>query len=216
VGCFTLVATLHWGITIKEDPTMNRMFKRVCAGVVTPVMLGVLASLGGCSGTTSQGVAYTLKPDRELEGFVAANLVDAHEAAKTVVINQFKYRIIKHAVDAREGTVEALSAKGDTVRVETYYASPRVTRVEVFVGPMGDEPIMKDILNAISQEADKRTRTGRSTPATRSTPSAATPSTTAPSAAPSSGASGGAKPAGSSKPATQAAPAGQTTPAAPR
>lgn len=205
---------------------MNRMFKRVCAGVVTPIMLGVLASLGGCSGTTSQGVAYTLKPDRELEGFVAANLVDAHEAAKTVVINQFKYRIIKHAVDAREGTVEALSAKGDTVRVETYYASPRVTRVEVFVGPLGDEPIMEDILNAISQEADKRTRTGRSTPAARSTPSATTPksttpsatapSTTAPSAAPSSGAPSGTKPAGSSKPATQAAPAGQTTPAAPR
>lgn len=209
---------------------MNRMFKRACAGVVTPIMLGVVASLGGCSGTTSQGVAYTLKPDRELEGFVAASLSDAHEAAKTVVINQFKYRITKHAVDAREGTVEALSAKGDTVRVETYYASPRVTRVEVFVGPLGDEPIMEDILNAISVEADKRTRTGRSTPAassqnsvaptsratpastTRATPASATSST----ATPSSGASGGSKPAGSSKPATQTAPAGQATPATPR
>lgn len=195
---------------------MNRMFKRACAGVVTPIMLGVLASLGGCSGTTSQGVAYTLKPDRELEGFVAASLSDAHEAAKTVVINQFKYRITKHAVDAREGTVEALSAKGDTVRVETYYASPRVTRVEVFVGPLGDEPIMEDILNAISVEADKRTRTGRSTPAASSQSSAA-PATRSSSAAPSAGASKSTatsgKPAGSPAPTATPTPANQAAPA---
>lgn len=189
---------------------MNRTFKRACAGVVTPIMLGVLASIGGCSGTTSQGVAYTLKPDRELEGFIAASLSDAHEAAKTVVINQFKYRITKHAVDAREGTVEALSAKGDTVRVETYYASPRVTRVEVFVGPLGDEPIMEDILNAISVEADKRTRTGRSTPAASSQSSAA-PATRSSSAAPAAGASKST--ATSGKPAASPAPTATPTPA---
>ena len=113
------------------------------------------AFLPACSGTTRTGVAYTLKADREVEAFLPGDLKAVHAAGEAVIAKQFRYRVTRAAADAREGIIEALTAKGDIVRVETYYVSERVTRTEVFVGPLGDEPIMKDILNAMEKSLRK-------------------------------------------------------------
>lgn len=152
------------------------MNRTTIAGALVSIGI-VAAGLAGCAGTTRTGVAYTLKPDRELETFIAADLGTAHDAAVRTLRNKFRYRVTKQAADGREGIIEAFTAKGDTVRVETYYASPRVTKVEVFVGPLGDEPIMKDILDAIAIEAEKA-------PAKTEPKAKAEPSSTAPDAKP--------------------------------
>lgn len=130
---------------------MNRMFISPFALALSLVAASAL--LTGCSGTTDRGVRYTLTPSRELEAFIAGDVATVHEAARRVVVEQYRYRITQHNVDAREGIVTALTAHGENVRVETTYSSPRVTRVNVFVGPLGDESVMRELLSAIEDRA---------------------------------------------------------------
>lgn len=117
--------------------------------------LGLLAAfMISCSGATRSGTAYTLKPDREIEAYLPGDLAKVHDTAVKVLRDNLNYTISKDVKDAREGLVEALTAKGDTVRVETYISTQKVTRTEVFVGPLGNEDAMRDVLEAISKELE--------------------------------------------------------------
>ena len=107
------------------------------------------AFLAGCQGTTTQGTLYTVKLGAELETFLPAGLKEAHEAALTVVKDDFGYTVEESALDAREGIVKARTARGDQVRVETYMHGDRVTKIEVTAA--GSEPLARDILSKIEE-----------------------------------------------------------------
>lgn len=187
---------------------MNRTFKLLsCMSVFAAVLAP--ASLTGCSGTTDRGVRYTLTPSRELEAFIAGDVATVHEAARRVLGEQYRYRVTKHIADAREGTVEALTARGDEVRVETTYSSPRVTRVNVFVGPLGDEPIMRELLGAIEDRARLLTQRNEAVSKAQQAPKPATSKPAPTTAAP-------AKPSSTTTPVPAAKPATATTSPAPK
>ncbi|MDX2115408.1 MAG: DUF3568 family protein [Planctomycetota bacterium] len=114
------------------------------------------ALLSACSGATRSGTSYTLKPDREIEAFLPGDLDKVHKAAEDTVRDDLSYRITRTGKDAREGFVEALTAKGDIVRVETYRSGDKVTRTEIFVGPLGDEEAMRDVLDALTRTLERR------------------------------------------------------------
>ncbi|MBL8746240.1 MAG: DUF3568 family protein [Phycisphaerae bacterium] len=107
--------------------------------------------MAACSGSTKTGNPYTLKADRELEAYLPGDLRKVHTAAEKVLKEKFRYKITRSGADRREGIIEGKTTKGDTVRVETYRSTEKVTRTEVFVGPMGDEEAMRDILEEITQ-----------------------------------------------------------------
>ena len=113
------------------------------------ICLGSLAVYAGCEGTTAQGTLYTVQPNRELETFFPFDLDTVHRAAVAAVQTDMGYTLQKQALDAREGIIEARTAKDHLVRVETYKHGERVTRIEVFAGPGGNETLAREILNAI-------------------------------------------------------------------
>lgn len=108
-----------------------------------------LAILAACQGETRSGGLYTLKPDREIEAYVAGSVQTVHAAALRVVRDRMLYRVVKEASDAREGYIEARTAREEVVRVETFRDNDRVSRVQIYVGPLGDEPAMKAILDEL-------------------------------------------------------------------
>lgn len=108
--------------------------------------------LGACAGSTPSGLAYTLRPDREIEATVHGEQERVHELATRILQDRLGYTILGRRVDAREGTVEARTIAGDLVRVETLAASSGSTRVQVFVGPLGDESAAKAVLNELHRE----------------------------------------------------------------
>lgn len=154
-----------------------------------------LAALPACSDRTATGADYTLTIDRRLETYLTASLDRAHQAALAAVRDDMRYRLVYQTLDAREGVLEARTATGENVKVETFKTTDGTTRVLVGVGPLGDEPAMRDLLAAI----DRRARAGgEASGASASAPAAASqpPSKpTGPSARPASTASGETKPA---------------------
>jgi len=118
-------------------------------------MVASVAVLAACSGATRSGTSYTLKADRELEAYLPGNIDRVHTTAEKVLKEKLQYRIVRSVKDAREGIIEALTAKGDTVRVETYRSTDTVTRTEVFVGPFGNQDAMREVLDAISKALGK-------------------------------------------------------------
>lgn len=114
-----------------------------------PVVL--LAHLVACSGSTRTGNPYTLKADREIEAYLPGDLRKVHTTAERVLKEKFRYKITRAGTDTREGILEGTTTRGETVRVETYRSTEKVTRTEVFVGPMGNEEAMRDILEEITQ-----------------------------------------------------------------
>lgn len=115
-----------------------------------------LAALPACSDKTSTGADYTLTIDRRLEAYLTAPLPRAHDAALAAVREDMKYRLVYQTVDAREGVLEARTATGEEVKVQSFKNTDGTTRVLVGVGPLGDEPAMRELLAAI----DRRSRTG--------------------------------------------------------
>lgn len=115
-------------------------------------------ALPGCSGSTRTGAPYTLKADREIEAYLPGDVRTVHEEALWVVREHFGFRLVREAVDLREGYIEARTAQDNVVRIETYRSGDRITRIEVFVGPLGDEPAMKDILGEIDLRVNRRGR----------------------------------------------------------
>lgn len=108
--------------------------------------------LGACSGSTRTGNPYTLKADRELEAYLPGDVRRVHAAALKVVKDEFRYQVVHSATDAREGIIEGKTTTGVSFRIETYRSTDKATRTEVFVGPMGNEETMRDILEEIAEE----------------------------------------------------------------
>ena len=113
-------------------------------------------ALTACEGTTRTGESYTLQANRAIEAYVAADVRRAHETAVIVVRDDFGYTIESQSVDAREGVIRAKTARGNAVRVDTFRDGDRITRVEIYVGPLGDEPAMREILSALQGRLRKR------------------------------------------------------------
>lgn len=130
----------------------------LAAALAIPALL-----LTACTGATRSGSVYTMKADREIETYLPGSVGEVHDAALYVVRERLRYRVLREAVDAREGVIEARTARDAAVRVETYRESAAVTRIEVFVGPFGDEPAMKEILSEIEAE-QQRARRAATTP----------------------------------------------------
>ncbi|TVQ61201.1 MAG: DUF3568 family protein [Phycisphaerales bacterium] len=107
------------------------------------------APLAGCQGSTKRGSVYNIKPDRRIEAYMPGALERVHKTALEVVRDDFAYSIRREAVDAREGVIEARTARDESVRVDTYIAGGSVTRIEVKVGMLGDVQAARDILSAI-------------------------------------------------------------------
>lgn len=114
------------------------------------------AALPGCGGSTRTGAPYTMKADREIEAYLPGNVRHVHDEALWVVRDHFGFKLIREAVDLREGYIEARTAQDNVVRIETYKSGETITRIEVFVGPLGDEPAMKDILAEIDLRVNSR------------------------------------------------------------
>ncbi len=131
---------------------MNALGRALTCGLA----LAAALALASCSGSTRTGAPYTLKPDREIEAYLPGDVRSVHEEAVYVVREHFGYRLVREAVDLREGYIEARTAQDNVVRVETYTAGERISRVEIFVGPLGDEPAMKDLLAELDLRVNKR------------------------------------------------------------
>ena len=123
-------------------------------GTIVTVFATVVAiATVGCNqtGVTSQGTLYNVNVGGQLTSFFSDDLATVHRTALAVVTNDFHYEVISEGVDAHEGIIEAKTAKGRDVRVETYKQSDTVTKIEVFVG--GDSgAISQDLLSKIESQ----------------------------------------------------------------
>ncbi len=118
--------------------------------ILKAMLLGAaLFGPAACTSTTRTGKSYTLTVDRRLEALVAADLRRSHETALSVVREDYGYVVGRHVADAREGIIEAVTARGNAVKVETFRDGDYITRVRIFVGPLGDEAAMREMLNQI-------------------------------------------------------------------
>ncbi len=120
--------------------------------ILTLACLGSLA-LSACSDRTPTGTDYTMTVDRRLEAYLPAPLAPTHAAAIEAVRQDMKYRLVYQTLDAREGVLEARTATGEEVKVQTFKSTEGTTRVLVGVGPLGDEPAMRALLTAIDTRA---------------------------------------------------------------
>ena len=126
---------------------------RFCTLVIAAMVM--LMTANGCSSTTSTGTKYTMGINREIQAVLRGNLETVHNTAKDVLENYFGFNIIDARRDALEGIVEARNAKNNTVRVETYKQSDGITKIEVFVGPLGKEGPASQILSQIETSLPK-------------------------------------------------------------
>ncbi|NNF43353.1 MAG: DUF3568 family protein [Phycisphaerales bacterium] len=113
------------------------------------LLLPIIAAVAGCSGTTESGTPYTIKVDREMQAYIDAALATVHHSAVAMLEDEYLFEVYDSALDAREGIALAKTAKGRTVRIETYYAGPDVTQVNVYVSPMGDQVMQADLLSRL-------------------------------------------------------------------
>lgn len=111
--------------------------------------------LVGCQGSTRRGSVYSIKPDRRIEAYMPGKLQDVHKIALEVVRDDFAYSVRREAVDAREGVIEARTARDEAVRVDTFVSGASVTRIEVKVGVLGDVAAAREILSAIEARIKK-------------------------------------------------------------
>jgi len=125
---------------------------RTLAGLSLAALTLVSAgALTACSGTAKSGTRYTITADRNLRANVNADLNTAHQAAIRALRDDLGFTIESESVDALEGVVKGKTARNDRVEVETFKEGERLTRVDIFVGPMGDEPKMAEVLAAIEK-----------------------------------------------------------------
>lgn len=118
------------------------------AFVCLPLALAALA-LPACSGETRAGTGYTVTVTRDVETYLGFPLETVYATALDVMRNEFKYEITREVLDGREGVIRAKTARGYVVSVTTLYETDKVTKIRVFVGPLGDEAAAKDILSRV-------------------------------------------------------------------
>lgn len=107
------------------------------------------AVLEGCKGATKTGTPYTMLASRAIQAYLPGDLQTVHAKAVAVVRDDFLFTITRDSHDALEGVIEALTARKDSVRIETFKHSDDSTKVRVFVGPLGDEHVENEILSKI-------------------------------------------------------------------
>jgi hypothetical protein len=118
----------------------------------TPLIVALACSfaMAGCGqGTTSQGTLYTVQANRALQTYLPYSIEPVHNAAKAVLEVELGYTVDETALDAHEGVIRAHTALEHPVRVQTFKHGEHVTRVEVYVGSWGSEPIGRDILSKV-------------------------------------------------------------------
>ena len=125
--------------------------QRITASVLLTLSAAccALGTLPGCTGTTSTGTMYKMTATRELTTTLRGDLAHVHQTALEVLRDDFGYTVKSERRDALEGIVEASTAKEDGVRVETYRETDELTKIEVWVGPLGNEKFAKQILSKI-------------------------------------------------------------------
>jgi len=106
------------------------------------------AGLTACSHTASSGTKYTITPDRNLSFQVPVDLQTAHNAG-IGALGDLGFTMESEKSDAMEGEVKGKTARGDAVVVETFKEGEKLTKVHVFVGPLGDEPKMEELMRKI-------------------------------------------------------------------
>jgi hypothetical protein len=107
--------------------------------------------LASCKGSTPAGTPYSQQFTRELEAHFDRPIGDVHATARRVLEEDMEYVITEDALDALEGMLKADTARGRTVRVETWHEGESLTRVQVWVSPMGDEEMSAELLDRIQQ-----------------------------------------------------------------
>lgn len=124
------------------------------AWALATAMLALLfcaAPLPGCRTAAKMDSPPALNDDRELEAHLNADLLTVHEAARRVLVETYQYRIFVDSHDAREGLIRARTGDDGLVRVETYYERTRRTCIQIFVAPLGDEALQREILAGIER-----------------------------------------------------------------
>lgn len=119
--------------------------RHVGSAVLAFVALG---GLGGCARTAESGTSYTITADRNLSFHVPVDLKTAH-AAGIGAFSDLEFTMESEKSDATEGVVKGKTARGDSVVVETFKEGEQMTKVHVFVGPLGDEPRMEELMRKI-------------------------------------------------------------------
>ncbi len=117
----------------------------VAAAIATTV------AIAGCRTTTPSGSSYVTKVDRELRAYVDAGLAHTHQTARQMLEEEFLFKVIAEGLDGREGFLEAESARGRYVRVETYLVDFNRTEVDVYVTPFGYMPLQVDIMTKLGE-----------------------------------------------------------------
>lgn len=115
--------------------------------VPTFVICGAL--LAGCQGSTRSGTDYTQTITRELHASFAYPIDIVQSAARNVLAEELGFTIVEDSADALEGVIRAETARGREVKIETVSEGANLTEVQVWVGPLGDEPMSREILNRI-------------------------------------------------------------------
>ncbi len=110
-----------------------------------------MVALAGCQGMTSGGTVYTMTVTREVQAYLPTDSFTAHYAAMEVLERDYLYSVTSDAVDARQGRIEARTATNTSVRVETARAGEGLTRIDIFVAPLGNETAAADILGSIER-----------------------------------------------------------------
>jgi hypothetical protein len=118
----------------------------ICCAVL---LISCIAALDGCKGATKSGTPYTMLASRAIQAYLPGDLITVHTRAVAVVRDDFLFTITRDSHDALEGVIEALTARKDSVRIETFKHSDESTKIRVFVGPLGDEHVENEILSKI-------------------------------------------------------------------
>ncbi len=117
------------------------------------IVLAAFAGLSACSHTASSGTKYTITPDRNLSFQLPVDLKTAHSAG-IGALSDLGFTMESEKSDMTEGVVKGKTARGDAVVVETFKEGERLTKVDVFVGPMGDQPKMEELMRKIEARAN--------------------------------------------------------------
>ncbi|MHC5004795.1 MAG: DUF3568 family protein [Planctomycetota bacterium] len=109
----------------------------------------VAVTLAGCKGATQAGTPYTQLFTRELESYLEGRVDVVHTTARRVLEQELAYTIYEDSLDAMEGVLRAETARGRTVKVETFRHGENLTRIQVWASPAGDKELAGEVLSRI-------------------------------------------------------------------
>lgn len=119
--------------------------------LTTATLAGAGLALPACTHTANTGTKYTITPDRNLRAYLSTDLQTAHQTALRAFKDDMGFTLESETLDALEGHIKGKMARGERVEIETFKEGEKLTRIDIFVGPMGDEPKMEQVLAAIEK-----------------------------------------------------------------